>query len=283
MPRKERALLYDDPFHRRTRPDTNRVAAGETEDTRVDTVPAAERFAEESSPSHPHALLVVRELPLYPGISQTSLRRDEATVPDAPLGRGSPVAMQAAGQAPTTEHTAAPPSGTRNRGSAPELPPVPEPPPAARARELQRMMRLVTPLPTNEWTVAPNVHEWRDEWGARREVAEAAERRRRRLRLRTLLLVVVTLVAAAVIGTGLGRVWKSSATPPTKAPVLVQPAVRARIELPRRVAPVEAPAIPTVQIEDLPRLSAPVEEPVVAKKGSITKRKPRPARPPKRK
>lgn len=299
MPRKSRPLVYDDPFPRRTLPDTNRDAF-DSEDTRVDTVPAAQRFAEESSPSHRYDVLAARELPFYPGVSHGSLRRDEATVPDAPLGRGSPVAMQAAGQRPTTEHTVAPPSGTRNRGSAPELPPLPEPPPAARARELERMIRLVTPLPTNEWKVAPSVHEWREEWGARREVGEVDPERRRR-RLRTWLLVVVTLLAAAVIGTGLGDARKltrpvdraaefvrgvmpgqtplplspppRSAAPPSSLSAPVEPVARATSEAPRTA---DAPAIPTVQLAELPLLAAEpgtVEEP--AKRGV----KPRPAKP----
>jgi hypothetical protein len=198
--------------------------------------------------------------------------------------------MEAAGQAQSTEHSSAPLSGTRDRGIAPELPPAPEQPPVpmtpARARELERMLRLVTPLPTNEWTVAPSFHEWRDDWGVRRELAAGArERRPSRRRLRTLLLVVVTLLAAAVVGTALGDVQKvtrlvdgvtelvrgtkpdhttlplpvnpgSAAPPPVVSPP-AKPTTQSSAEPPSRE---EAPAVPTMRIGDLPLLAAPAEE-----------------------
>jgi hypothetical protein len=290
--------------------------------TRVDILPAAPHITKQPSPSHPYGVLVARELPLYPGIPQMSPRYDEPTVPDAQLWRGSPMPTQATGQVRTTEHTAAPPSGTRNRGSAPELPPIPEPPPApltaARARELERMIRLVTPLPTNEWSVAPSVHEWRDEWSARRELATLAPKRRpSRLRARTVVLVVLTLLAAAVVGTGLGDKRKVTrlfdhvsefvgagtpsrttpslpAEPRTHAPPSLLPATPpapATIEAPPRE---EAPAIPTMRIADLPLLATPDEESGtseaaapnakksasgrVTPKGSTKKQRPRPRR-----
>jgi hypothetical protein len=145
------------------------------------------------------------------------------------------------------------------------------------------MIRLVTPLPTNEWSVAPSVHEWRDEWSARRDLATLAPKRRpSRLRARTVVLVALTLLAAAVVGTGLGDKRKvtrlfdhvsefvgagtSSRTTPslpaeprTRAPSSLLPAppsAPATTEPPPRE---EAPAIPTMRIADLPLLAAPAE------------------------
>jgi hypothetical protein len=326
MSRKDRVRVCDDPRKRGTRPDTNAVGAADgeaTRVTRVDILPAAAPVSKGPSPSHPYGVLVARELPLYPGIPQMPPRYDEPTVPDAQLWRGSAIPAQAPAQVRTTEHTAAPPSGTRNRGSAPELPPVPEPPAAltaARARELERMIRLVTPLPTNEWSVAPSVHEWRDEWSARRELATLAPKHRpNRLRARTVVLVVLTLMAAAVVGTGLGDrrkitrlfdrvsefVGVGNPTPATLSPQVAprtaapasvvssldKPPARATVEPPRHD---EVPAIPTMRIADLPLLAAPTEETEAtranAKKSAAERvtpkaspKKQRPARQPRRK
>jgi hypothetical protein len=147
------------------------------------------------------------------------------------------------------------------------------------------MIRLVTPLPTNEWSVAPSVHEWRDEWSARRELATLAPKRRPgRLRARTVVLVALTLLAAAVVGTGLGDKRKvtrlfdhvsefvGGGTPSPTTPALpakprtgassslvvpAPPPAPATIEAPPRE---ETPAIPTMRIGDLPLLATPVDE-----------------------
>jgi hypothetical protein len=296
MPRKDRDRAHDDPRQRHTRPDTIGAPLAENEDTRVTRVDPVPPL------SHPYGVLVARELPLYPGIPRTSARNDDPTEPQATLGW--PLAMEEAGQVQTTEHSSAPPSGTRNRDLEPELPPVPEQPPVpmtpARARELERMLRLVTPLPTNEWTVAPSVHEWRDDWGERREWAAAAARERRpsRIRARTVLLVVVTLLAAAVIGTALGDARKvtrlvervtelargakpepaalplpvkpHAAVLPAVVPPPATPTTQVAVEPPRGE---EAPAVPTIRIDDLPLLAAPAEEVGTSGAGGATAKK----------
>src|SRR5690349_8116642 len=123
MTRKRRHLVCDDHSQRRTSPDTESNLPLDSETTRVDTVPAALRFAEESSLSGVGQPPGPRELPMYAGVSPMSSRRNDATVPDAPLGRGSPVAIRAAGETVRCEPLPAPPSGTRNR--------IPPPPPSA--------------------------------------------------------------------------------------------------------------------------------------------------------
>jgi hypothetical protein len=280
MARKQRAFRYDDPVHGRTPSDTNPRAPSDPEGTHVDTVSPTARLAEDSS--HPFETARARELPLYPGISQPSSRCDDLTVPDAALQVGAPAKSQPVEQARTTEHSSAPSSGTRH--VAPELPPVPEPPTKARSRELERMVRLVTPLPTDEWSIAPSIHEWREEWGARRDSAEfAAARRRSRVRLRTLVLVVTTLLAAAVIGTALGDARKLTrlvdratefirgtepkpaalpqpVTQRSPAPTsLARPPARQPVPVPHEPSgSADAPEVPTVRVGELPLLAEPV-------------------------
>jgi hypothetical protein len=286
MPRKDRVRVHDDPRQWNTRPDTSGAPPAESEDTRVTRVEPVPPL------SHPYGVLVARELPLYPGIPRTSSRNDEPTEPQAP-------------QAQSTEHSSAPLSGTRNRGIAPELPPVPEQPPVpmtpARARELERMLRLVTPLPTNEWTVGPSVHEWNEDWGVRPELAVGArERGPSRIRLRTLMLVVGTLLAAAVVGTALGDTQKvtrvvdrvtelvrgakpehttlplpvkprSAAPPPVVLSPPAEPTTQMTSEPPLRE---EAPAVPTMRIGDLPLLAVPAEEESTLKADRVTAKPP---------